>query len=122
MAGIVFYPNYFRWFDRATHEFLREVGLPFDLLIHHYHFATPLIDVGCRFYAPLRYNDAIRQETSLVELRVKSFKLEHLLYKGENLVGKGHEVHGWCIWDDNMEPDKLQAVPIPPEMAEKLKS
>jgi acyl-CoA thioester hydrolase len=118
MAGIVFYPNYFRWFDRATHDFLRSIGLAFEEMVK-LGLATPLIEVGCRFMAALHYNETLRLESRVVEVRERGFRLEHNLYRGEELVGKGFEVRGWC--EINGSEGKLKAVPIPQEVAEKLK-
>ena len=28
MAGIAYYPNFFKWFDIAGHQFFRSAGLP----------------------------------------------------------------------------------------------
>ena len=36
-AGIVFYPNYFRWFDQATHELLAQLGYPVTRMIEDGH-------------------------------------------------------------------------------------
>ncbi|MFB4162434.1 acyl-CoA thioesterase [Alteribacillus sp. JSM 102045] len=31
--GIVYYPNYFRWFDNATYHFFREMDVPLHELL-----------------------------------------------------------------------------------------
>ena len=30
MAGIIFYPNYFKWFDIGWHHLFKKIGLPID--------------------------------------------------------------------------------------------
>lgn len=117
-AAIVFYPNYFRWFDRATHELFRSIGLPMSEL-NTKGFAQPLVEVGCRFINPLRYDDEIRLESTVVEIKERTFRVEHKLFKGETLVGQGFELRAWIKLDEG-DDGKLKAVPIPPEIAKKL--
>lgn len=120
-AGIVFYPNYFRWFDRATHTLLKSIGLPVTELQEKYNFAQPIIDTGCRFFSPLRYDDDVRIESVVVEVRERTFRIEHKVYKGETLVGNGFEARAWIRTDQIGEDGKLKAVAIPPGIVEKLK-
>ena len=35
-AGIVFYPNYFRWFDNAFHHLLRQCGIGQRILVERF--------------------------------------------------------------------------------------
>ncbi len=117
-AGIVFYPNYFRWFDRATHALFKAIGLPIAELTSQHGFAHPIVDVGCRFASPLRYDDTVRLETTVVEVRERTFKLEHKVFKGETLSASGYELRAWVKNEGN---GKIKAVSIPLEMAEKLR-
>ena len=118
-AGIVFYPNYFRWFDRATHTLFKSIGLPISELTTKYGYAHPIVDSGCRFFSPLRYDDQVRLETTVVEVRERTFKLEHQVFKQDQLVGSGYEVRAWV---KNEGEGKIKAIPIPPDMSEKLKA
>jgi acyl-CoA thioester hydrolase len=121
-AGIVFYPNYFRWFDRATHTWLNTIGLEHSELIEKYHYAQPVTECGCQFVRPLRYNDPVKIETRLIELKESLFRIEHLVYSRGQLVGSGYEVRVWITTDVMDEQGRLKMVTIPAEMAEKLKS
>ena len=52
-AGIVFYPNYFRWFDASFHHLLRANGLDPRVLTERYGIiGTPIADAGARFVRP----------------------------------------------------------------------
>ena len=118
-AGIVFHPNYFRWFDLATHALFKAIGLPIAELTTQYGFAHPIVDVGCRFSSPLCYDDAVRLETTVVEVRGRTFRLEHKVFKGEILSASGYELRAWVKKDNE---GKIKAVSIPPGIAEKLKA
>ena len=119
-AGIVFYPNYFRWFDRATHALFKSIGLPISELGSQYGFAHPIVDSGCRFFSPLRYDDLVRLETTVTEVRERTFRLQHELFKGETSVGSGYEVRAWVKNETEGGRGTIKAVSIPPEMAQKL--
>lgn len=111
-AGIVFYPNYFRWFDHAALEFLRSLGLPLETLKARYQVVVPIIEAGCRFQKPLRYHDLLLIETVATEVRTRSFRLEHRVSRNDEMMGIGYEVRSLAriLTDDE---SKLELVPIP---------
>jgi acyl-CoA thioester hydrolase len=120
-AGLVYYPNYFRWFDRATRSFLRITGLTPREMLGKFHFEQPVIACDCKFYAPLRYDDPVRIETVVSEVENMTFRLEHNVYSEGNLVASGYEVRAWVEIDNPFEEGKLNSVDIPRFFAEILK-
>ena len=120
-VGLVYYPNYFRWFDRATRDCLRVTGLSPKEMLGKFHFEQPVVDCGCNFYAPLRYDDPVRIETVVTEVEHKTFRLEHNVYSEGNLVASGYEVRTWIEIDNPLEEGKLNSVDIPRFFAEILK-
>ncbi|HEY7346740.1 MAG TPA: acyl-CoA thioesterase [Ktedonobacterales bacterium] len=111
-AGIVFYPNFFRWFDHAALEFLRSLGAPLEMLKTHYHVLAPVIEVGCRFQKPLRYHDLLTIETTATEVRTRSFRLEHRVLRDNEVAGIGYEVRGLARIPTD-DQSKLELIPIP---------
>lgn len=120
--GVVFYPNYFRWFDRGTNAFLKSVGLNHSQLLNQYHYAHPVIDCGCQFIHTLRYDDPVRIETTLDEFQERVFRLNHVIYSGDLLVASGYEVRTWVKLDQPEENHRFIAASIPRELSDKLKS
>src|SRR5579875_1253806 len=83
-AGIVFYPNYYVWFDVAAHELLRgryERG-----------FGFPIVESGAKFHAPLFPDEVITIETVVADLLTKALRLEHTIRRGGTLIAEGFEV------------------------------
>lgn len=119
-AGIIYYPNYYRWFDRATHELFRAAGMPISELTKVGH-AQPIIECGCRFSAPLYYDDLVTVESVVTEVRQRTFRIEHSVRRGETLAGTGFEVRAWVLLGEKEPTGKLNAIAIPAEYAEKLK-
>jgi YbgC/YbaW family acyl-CoA thioester hydrolase len=66
-AGIVFYPNYFYWFDCAFQRPLYGRGLSQRELRRRFGAVTPIVQAHCDFKAPARYDDERE-----VEVRVQS--------------------------------------------------
>jgi len=93
-ASIVFYPNYFRWFDHAALEFLRSLGWPLERLKTELQAVVPIIEAGCRFQQPLRYHNLLTIETKATDVRTRTFRLEHHVSRGEEVIGLGYEVRG----------------------------
>lgn len=120
-AGIVFYPNYFRWFDHGTHHLLGTIGLPHTELLEKFRYAQPVIDCGCIFTRPLRYGDKVQIETIISEVNETTFKLNQLVFRNYELVGSGYETRTWVKIDETGPDGRLKVIPIPPDMAEKLK-
>lgn len=116
MAGIIFYPNYFKWFDIGSHHLFNKIGLQPKELMFEQNIGFPIIDVGCTFRKPLFYNDQIRVITRVAEVNEKTFRMEHEVYRGEELTGKGYELRGWVRFEEG----KTKAFPIPEEARMKL--
>lgn len=117
MAGIIYYPNYFNWFNNGSLEMFNRIGLSPRELMSQQKIGLPLLDVGCSFFKPLYFNDEIRVRSKLAEVNEKTFRLEHEVYRGNELTGKGHELRGWVHFD---EAGNLRALPIPPKVREIL--
>ena len=60
-AGIVYFPNYFTYFDAGTNAlFLRALGCnKFEMLKRYGIVGIPLVDVGARFMVPSTFGDIV---------------------------------------------------------------
>lgn len=69
-AGIVFYPNYFSYFDAATGR-LFEMALGMKKIAWAAKFGIvgiPMVDTGAKFIVPSRYGDVVTIETRVAEI------------------------------------------------------
>ncbi|AUI35187.1 thioesterase family protein [Geobacillus thermoleovorans] len=115
-AGIVYYPNYFKWFDIAGHQFFRSIGLPPAKLMKEQNIILPLLDVGCTFERPLYYDDIITIRTTVEEVNRKTIKLRHEVFREEVRTGHGFELRGWV----KEEGGCMFAMPIPDDVRQLL--
>ncbi len=121
-AGIVFFPNYLKYFDAATNTlFLRALGLNKYEMVRRYDISgIPLVDVGARFFIPSVFGDVVTIESTVTEIKRSSFRMQHRLLKGGSLAVEGFETRVWTGRDPE-DPDKLRSRPIPDEVIAKLR-
>jgi acyl-CoA thioester hydrolase len=118
--GIVFYPRYFSWFDRATKALLKSIGLSHSQLLNQYHYTQPVTECGCQFIHTLHYDNPVRITTNIMEVQERYFKLRHVVYSGDLMVGSGYEIRAWVRIDQPDQDKRFVVVPIPDEIISKL--
>ncbi|KGA95665.1 4-hydroxybenzoyl-CoA thioesterase [Alkalihalobacillus alcalophilus ATCC 27647 = CGMCC 1.3604] len=117
-AGIVYYPNYFKWFDIAGHQFFRSCGLSPTNLEKERQIILPMLDARCTFEKTLLYEDLITIRTTVLEINDKTIKLKHEVFNGEIRTGNGYELRGWV----KQTGESIKAVPIPDDVRTILQS
>jgi YbgC/YbaW family acyl-CoA thioester hydrolase len=117
-AGIVFYPNYFYWFDCTYQRWLRSHGLSQRELRSRFHSVTPLVDVGARFLASARYDDELRVRAEVTEWRERRFRIDYSLTVKGTTVTRGFEQRAWAV---RTESGELHGARVPAEFKELMK-
>jgi len=90
--GIVFYPNFFMYFDLAMHELLRAAPGDWHAQMRASGLGFPIRESGGTFSAPLFADDEITVESKITEVRPRSLRVEHTIRRGDLLVAHGYEV------------------------------
>lgn len=102
-AGIVFYPNFYRWFDTSSHQMMKIHGFGQNEMISHYGIVGfPLIETHAEFLQPLRWEDQVTVRSSIQKHSRRTFTIQHKIYKltdTEILCVDGYEVRIWGIKD-----------------------
>ncbi len=115
-AGIVFYPNYFMWFDKGTHWLFKSMNIaPKELQAKH-NIILPILDAQCTFERALVYDDNITIKSTIVEVNRKTFKVQHEIFKDGIRSCNGYEIRGWV----KKEGAHIAATLIPDEIREIL--
>lgn len=110
-ADIVFYPNYFRWFDASTAHHFAAAGLPKpELLRRHDVVGFPMVDTRARFHVPSMHGDRVTIATRITRFGRSSFDVEHRLLRGETLAVEGFETR---VLVRRGEDGRLTSCPIP---------
>jgi acyl-CoA thioester hydrolase len=67
-AGIVYYNNFFVYFELGRIELFRELGLPYD-------WRLPIADTYAKFHASAVFDDPIEIESFVEQVRSKGFRI-----------------------------------------------
>jgi len=90
--GIAFYPNFFAWFDEATHELVRASGRGLGALLRDDGYSVPIAECGARFLAPAFSGDELLVTSTTTELKSRSFRVDHVVTRDGQEVATGFEV------------------------------
>lgn len=82
--GIVYNGAYFRFFERARDEYLRQRGLPYSG-IEARGFTTPLTEAYAHYYSSFHYDEIIAMECWIDAIKRASFRFEYRLFLPECL-------------------------------------
>lgn len=113
-AGIVFNPQFFRFFDHGTALLYGAAGWPKPRMLERFGVAgCPLVSTEASFHSPCRYGDQVAIVSSIVELGRSSFRIEHKLNMDGVLCVAGKEVRVWTVRDAH---GALKSAAIPDEV------
>jgi 4-hydroxybenzoyl-CoA thioesterase len=115
-ARIVFYPNYYIWFDQSTRLLFDSVGLDWDHLQAKYGVpGCPLVETHARYILPSRFRDELEIESRITEWHAKTFKVSHTVHNAGKVAVEGYEMRVW-IGPHPDDPERMKAYPIPTEV------
>ena len=118
-AGIVYYPNYFRFFDNATAAMLSAAFATHkrNWLAHYGIAGIPMVDTGARFIRPSSFGDLVEIRSEITELGRSSFAVKHtLLRNGEPAI----EAHEKRVWVTRPEDGGIKSAPLPDDVRKLL--
>jgi 4-hydroxybenzoyl-CoA thioesterase len=119
-AAIVFYPNFFRWFDASAWRLFAKAGLTFDVFQQEFGLiGAPIVDVQSTFIKPLRFEDTIEITSYVSSWKRKTFELVHEVRRDGELCAKGVEVR---VCAQRLEDGSggIRAIAIPEEIRKRL--
>ena len=116
MMGVVYYGNYFRYFEAGRSEFLRAAGLPYGAF-ETAGYMLPITSASAKYRASARYDDLLTLETTVSAVKMASLQMTYRLVReaDDSLIATGETVHA-CV-------DRSGRVTrIPPMLREKLEA
>ena len=115
-AGIVFNPQFFRWFDHGTTMLYEAAGWPKQQMLARFKAAgCPLVETRATFRAPCRFGEEVIIVTDIAEVKTRSFVIRHTLSKEGTVCVEGLETRVWTVLDVDR---KLKSAPSPEELAD----
>ena len=111
--GVVYYGNYFTYFDVARLELLRELGITDELLKSH-GVTFVAAEACCKYYSSARFDDLLEVRTWISKLGNSSVRYEHVITRDGEKIVEGYVV------DVMVEGNSRKPHPIPEEIRDKL--
>jgi len=113
---VVYYANYFRWFESGRREIFRDLGIDYKKLIAD-GFLTPVVEAHCNYFAPAVYDDIIIVETRISEIKEKSIRFEYEVFRKEDnkLLAEGYTINVF------VDASKMKSIAIPKSIKQKIK-
>jgi acyl-CoA thioester hydrolase len=111
--GVVYYANYFVWFEVGRTDLLRESGWSYREMERE-GLSLPVIESHCEYKQPARYDDEVEVRTSgaiLSPVRVR-FAYEVARPSDGSLLAVGHTVHASLDRDGRPRrlPDRVKGL------------
>lgn len=93
--GIVYYANFFVWFEIGRSDFCRRHGFAYREMEQRDGLYIMVAEARCRYKAPARYDDEILLRTCLRALRKRVLVFGYEIYRqvGDELLAEGETVH-----------------------------
>lgn len=92
--GVVYYGNYFTWFEVGRNAFFRSLGQSYGLLEEN-GLLLPVVEANCCYLAPAKYEDQVTITTQLTNFTCSRICFSYMIQCGETLIATGSTVQGF---------------------------
>ena len=90
--GMVYYGNYFTWFEMGRTELLRTAGLAYRAVEQQGVF-LPVRESYCKYQKSVRYDDEIAVKTWLTAATSATIRFDYEISKENAVLATGYTVH-----------------------------
>lgn len=87
--GVLHHANYLTYFEMGRTELLRSTGYDYRR-IEESGILMVIVEIGCRYRRPARYDDLLRLRTILKKVTAAKIQHEYQLFRGEELLAEAH--------------------------------
>jgi acyl-CoA thioester hydrolase len=105
-AGIVFYANYLKFFERARTEWLRGFGFGQETLRREAGVAFVVSETSLRYLKPARLDDVVDVSVDVVHLGQASLQLAQHAYRADELLAEG-KIRIGCVELGTFRPCRI---------------
>ena len=115
-AGVVYYANYLRYFERARTEWLRNLGFEQTELAARHHIVFVVRSIHVEYLQPARFNDELQITLELGEPGASQIRFEQRVLRGGEVLCEA-QVRVACVNQRNAKP-----IRIPQEISIKIRT
>jgi acyl-CoA thioester hydrolase len=98
--GVAHHSSYLLWFELARTGLLREAGHAYRDL-EKSGVLLPVLEYGCKFLKSADYDDRLRIETAVRDLKSRTVTFQYTVYRGDERLADGFTYHV-CV-DNNFK-------------------
>lgn len=97
MMGVVYYANYFRYFEAGRTELLRATGFDYRHM-EETGYALPVASASAKYHRSATYDDELILETTVVEVGFSRIKMSYRMTRSrdQEVIATGETVHA-CV-------------------------
>lgn len=123
VAGTVFYPHFYTWFDQGTERLFAKNRLSYADLEREFDVVgMPLVETGAKYLNACRLGDELEISTWVDEWARKTFLVKHQITHDDGRIAvEGFERRVWAVADES-SPNGIRAIEIPKVAIDRLKS
>lgn len=116
-AGIMFYPEFYIWFDQATERLFNANGLSYETVRERYNLVGfPLVESGAKYKTPCRHGESVQLHSGVEEWAGKTFLMRHrILHRDGSEALEGFERRVWAVSAPD-SPKRMRAEQVPQEV------
>jgi len=118
MAGIMHFASFFQYMESAEHELLRSLGLSVHSSIDGRTISFPRVAASCQYRSPARCEQELEIAVTVARIGTKSITYDFQFTHAEREVAAGSIT---CVCCQIEAGAPLVSVPVPVELAEKLR-
>ena len=113
---VVYYANYFRWFESGRREIFRSLKINYAALDKR-GIIVPVVEAHCNYFHPAKYDDIVAIETRISEVKEKIVRFDYKAYrkKDRKLLASGHTINVF------VDKKKMKSMKMPDDIRKKIK-
>lgn len=96
--GVVYYGNYFTWFEIGRIEFCRQAGFEYKQMESEDDSFIVVAQASCRYKRPARFDDLLTVRTRVTGSRRRTIHFAYEIFRqgSDELIATGETVHVVC--------------------------
>jgi acyl-CoA thioester hydrolase len=90
--GVVYYANYFVWFEIGRTDWLRDTGQSYRAMEAE-GVQLPVIEAHCEYRRPAKYDDELQVRTRATRVTPIRIRFDYEVTRGDDTLVTGYTVH-----------------------------
>jgi acyl-CoA thioester hydrolase len=103
--GVVYYGNYFTWFEVGRVELCRQLGFEYKRMETEDDRFIVVAEASCRYKRPARFDDLLTIRTGVTEVQRRTVHFGYEIFNDGELIATGETLHVIC--DSKGRPKSL---------------